>query len=209
MADIPITVLIADDHPALRAGLRALFDATGDIEVVGDTGRGRETVGLYTSLLPDVVILDLEMPDMSGEAVLEALLATDPGARVIVLTTYGGEAVIRRVIELGARGYLLKDTARRSLVAAVRNVHKGLRAVHGEVAERLAAALQADALTPRETDVLRSLALGQSNKAIARDLGISEATVKIHISNLLQKLDAKGRTDAVLIALQKGYIRLR
>ena len=205
----PVTVLVVDDHPALRAGLRTLVEAGGDIRVVGEAGLGAEALELYRRTSPDVVILDLELPDMSGEAVLETLLEHDSSARVIVLTTYGGEAVIRRVIELGAWGYLLKDTARRELVQAVRNVSRGLRAVRGEVAERLASALQADNLTHRETDVLRSLALGHSNKAIARDLGIREATVKIHIGNILQKLGAKDRTDAVLLALQKGHIRLR
>lgn len=209
MSDSIIRVLVIDDHPALRAGLRSLLEDQNDIQVVAEAGEGSIALQTYRSTRPDVVILDLELPDRPGETVLADLLEEDPKARVIVLTTYGGEAVIRRVVELGARGYLLKDTARRDLVGAVRNVHRGLRAVRGEVAQRLASALQMDMLTPRETEVLRTLALGRSNKAIAQDLGISEATVKIHVGNILQKLGAKDRTDAVLLALSRGFIRLR
>ena len=204
-----IRILIVDDHPALRAGLRALLDAEADLMVVGAAATGAEALSLYASLQPDIVVVDLGLPDLDGEIVVERIIESDPCARIIVLTTFGGEATIRRSVAAGARGFLLKDTARREIVGAIRNVAQGMRAISGEVAQKLVEGLQSEDLTPRETDVLKALALGQGNKAIAHQLGISEATVKIHMGHILHKLGAKDRTDALLIALQKGYIRLR
>lgn len=204
-----IRVLIVDDHPVLRTGIAALIEDEDDLTVVGEAGDGATAIAMFRTLLPDVTIMDLQLPDGNGEDFLEALIDERPGARFVALSTFGGEDTIRRAIEAGAIGYVLKDAARGEVVTAIRHAAAGRQFVRGVVEEKLRDALAQDRLTSREDDVLRELALGHSNQAIARRLDIAEATVKVHIGHIIQKLHATDRTDAVLKALARGTIRLR
>ncbi|MEM8771491.1 MAG: response regulator transcription factor [Pseudomonadota bacterium] len=203
------SVMVVDDHPVLRAGVVALIDDEPDLNVIAEAGDGASAVGLFRDCDPDVVVMDLQLPDSNGEDLIASLKAERPDAQFLALTTYGGEDTIRRTIEAGAIGYLLKESLRSDIVSAVRLAAQGKRFVRGVVADRLVDSMTRDQLTDRENDVLRELALGQSNKGIAKRLGLAEPTVKIHISHILEKLGAKDRTDAVLKALEKGTIRLR
>jgi DNA-binding NarL/FixJ family response regulator len=205
----PLRIVVIDDHPAMRAGLAALIDDASGLEMVGDAGTGAEALILVPRLQPDVTLIDLQLPDMDGETVILRLLELNPEAVIIAVTTFGGSDTIKRTLAAGARGFLLKETARLEIVEAIRRAHKGQRVVRGEVAERLAEALSQEEMTPRELDVLKTLAMGSSNKHIASELGISESTVKVHLSNILQKLSASDRTEAVMKALGRGIIRLR
>ncbi|WP_395343858.1 response regulator [Ningiella sp. W23] len=204
-----IKVLIADDHPALRLGIAALIDDETDMSVIAQAENAKRAVALYRENKPDVVIMDLQLPDMDGEQAISQILAEDPHAKIIVLTTYGGEDTVKRTINAGARGFMLKDAASSRIIDGIRHVFNGNRLLEGNIAELYADAMQQTDLTEREMEILRTIAQGNSNKVIAYKLNISEATVKNHVANILQKLEAKDRTDAIMISLQRGMIRLQ
>jgi DNA-binding NarL/FixJ family response regulator len=206
--DAPITILTADDHPLIRDGLAAVLRGQSGFEVVGDAANGEEAIEAYERLHPDIVLMDLRMPVMDGLAATRAILADDPDARIIVLTTYDGDEDIHRALAAGARGYLLKDMMRTELIGVIRAVHRGQRGIPAPVAARLAEYTPRIALTPREIEVLRLVADGLSNAQVATQIGRTEGTVKVHLKNILQKLDAQDRTEAVTTALRRGFIRL-
>jgi len=202
----PIRILLADDHPPLRAGLAAILNSQPDLEVIAEAGSGREVMAAKQAA--DVYILDLRMPDGDGIQTIKALIERDPAAKVMVLTTYDNEEDIFRALEAGARGYLLKDTTREEIIAAVRQIHGGERYLPQAVAARLADRLIRPSLTPRELDVLRLVCRGRTNKEMASAMFISEETVKTHMKSLFQKLDVHDRAEAVSVSLQRGLIRL-
>lgn len=203
-----IRILTADDHPLVREGLKAVLSAEPGLVVVAEAADGQEAVAQYRAARPDVVIMDLEMPGMSGLDAIRAIIAADPAARIVVLTTFDGDTDIHHALAAGARGYLLKHMARTRLVDAVRAVADGRRAVAPEVAERLAEAVPRAELTARELQVLRLIARGLSNKEIGGELELTEGTVKVHVNHILQKLGVDDRTGAVTLAIRRGVIRL-
>lgn len=204
-----IRLLIVDDHPVVRDGLVAiLHEGEPDLVVVGEAGDGKEAVNVWRELRPTVTIMDLQLPGQTGVEAIQAIRREDPDARILVLTTFDGDADIQRALEAGARGYLLKSVRRAILIEAVRAVAQGQRYLPPATAARLVEAMEAERLTPRELDVLRLLAEGHRNREIADDLGLAEPTVKIHVNNLLRKLEAKDRTEAAVIALKRGLIHL-
>jgi DNA-binding NarL/FixJ family response regulator len=206
--DSPITILTADDHPLIRDGLAAVLRAESDLQVVAEAGNGEEAIEAYARLHPDIVLMDLRMPVMDGLTATRAILADDPDARIIVLTTYDGDEDIHRALTAGARGYLLKDMMRTDLLAVIRTVHRGQRGIPAPVAARLAEHTPRIGLTPRELEVLRLVAAGLSNAQVGERIGRTEGTVKVHLKNILQKLDVRDRTEAVTTALRRGFIRL-
>lgn len=204
----PIKVLLVDDHPLLRAGLADAIAGQGDMRVVAEAGDGHEAVAAWAASRPDVTIMDLAMPGMCGLEALQAIRAQFPAARVVMLTTFGGDAQVRRALEAGASGFLLKSSLRKELVQMIRAVHEGQRYISPEIAQQLASHLGASLLSEREVEVLRCAAAGNANKRIATILAISEETVKAHMRSILAKLDANDRTHAVTIALKRGIIAL-
>ena len=212
MTTIPsdrIRLLIVDDHPVVRDGLVSiLHEGEPDLEVVGEAGDGKEAVVTWRNLRPTVTIMDLQLPGQSGVEAVQAIRREDPDARILVLTTFDGDADIQRALEAGARGYLLKSVRRATLIEAVRAVAAGQRYLPPATAARLVEAMESERLTPRELDVLKLLGEGQRNREIADALGLAEPTVKIHVNNLLRKLEAKDRTEATVIALKRGLIHL-
>lgn len=205
---MPVRILIADDHPIVREGLHAVVSDQPDMIVVGQAATGAEAVDLALSLRPDVVLLDLRMPELNGVDAIAAIRAGWPEARVLVLTTYDGDEDIYRALQAGAQAYLLKDTPRAELLEAIRAVARGQKRIPPEVAARLVQRIGGPTLTEREVDVLRLMAKGGSNKDIGAALHISEGTVKFHVNNILGKLGVDDRTQAVTIALQRGIIHL-
>jgi two-component system NarL family response regulator len=204
-----IRLLIVDDHPVVRDGLVSiLHEGEPDLEVVGEAGDGKEAVAAWRTLRPTVTIMDLQLPGQTGVEAIKAIRREDPDARVLVLTTFDGDADIQRALEAVARGYLLKSVRRAILIEAVRAVASGLRYLPPATAARLVEAMESERLTARELDVLKLLAQGQRNREIAEALGLAEPTVKIHVNNLLRKLQAKDRTEATVIALKRGLIHL-
>ena len=206
--DSPISILTADDHPLIRDGLAAVLRADSGMQVVAEASNGEEAIEAYVRLRPDIVLMDLRMPVMDGLTATRAILADDPNARIIVLTTYDGDEDIHRALSAGARGYILKDMMRTDLVGAIRGVYRGQRGIPAPVAARLAEHTPRIGLTPRELEVLRLVADGLSNAQIAERIGRTEGTVKVHLKNILQKLDVRDRTEAVTTALRRGFIRL-
>lgn len=201
-----IRIFLADDHPSLRAGLAAILDSQPDLTVVAEAGSGRGV--LESAEKADVYIVDLRMPDGDGVQTIKALVARDPATKVLVLTTYDNEEDIFQALEAGARGYLLKDTTKEELVAAVRQIHQGERYLPQNIASRLADRLIRPNLTPREMDVLRLVSRGRTNKEMASAMFISEETVKSHMKSLFQKLGVHDRAEAVSVSMQRGLIRL-
>jgi two-component system, NarL family, response regulator LiaR len=200
-----IRVLIADDHAVVRQGLRTYLALQDDIDVVGEAADGDEAVAAAGKLGPDVVLLDLVMPGAGGLSALGALQAAAPGARVLVLTSFGDDERVFAALRAGAAGFLLKDVEPAELVRAIRTAASGQAALSPAVATRVVAAVaQADDLTPRERDVLRLIAQGRSNKRIALELGMAEKTVKTHVSHVLAKLGVADRTQAALYAVRTG-----
>lgn len=204
----PIRILLADDHPLLRDGVAGLMADQPDMELVGEASNGRETIDQFRKHRPDIILLDLQMPEISGIDALLAIRAESPDARIIVLTTYTGDVQILRALKAGAQAYLLKSTLRRELLDTIRAVHGGQRRIPAEVAVQLAEHAADDPLTSREIEVLRLIAVGKANKLVASDLAISEETVKGHVKNILSKLGACDRTHAVTIALKRGIIEI-
>jgi DNA-binding NarL/FixJ family response regulator len=205
-----IRLLIVDNHPVVRDGLRGMLSSQPDFEVVGEAANGLEAVRLAETLHPDVALMDLRMPVLDGVSAIRAIRAMpEPQANVLVLTTYDNDSDILPAIEAGATGYLLKDAPRDELFRAVRATANGQSYLSPSVASRLMGQLRrpsADALSPREVDVLRQVARGASNKEIGRHLSISEATVKSHLLNIFSKLGVNDRTQAVTVAMQRGIV---
>lgn len=202
----PITVLCVDDHPIIRDGIAFALQLQPDMQLVADARNGRDAIELFRKHRPDVALIDLQMPGLDGIDTISAIRREFLHARCIVLTTYSGDVQARRALEAGASGYLLKSTLRRDLIDAIRAVHAGRRWIPAEIAREIAEFVNADELSSRELDVLRTVAAGCSNKIVADRLGISEDTVKGHMKNILAKLQANDRTHAVLIALERGYL---
>ncbi|HWD91727.1 MAG TPA: response regulator transcription factor [Verrucomicrobiae bacterium] len=201
-----IQIMLVDDHPAFRVGMAALIETEPDLQVIAQTGSGRQAVELYRQHRPDVVLMDLRLPDLGGVEVTIALRKEFPDARVIVLTTFDLDEDIFRATQSGAQSYLLKDMPEDELIATIRAVHEGKVALSQRVAERLAARRRRPDLSQRELDVLQQLARGRTNKEIAAHLFISEDTVKSHIKGLFSKLNVKDRTDAVITAFRHGIV---
>ena len=203
-----IRVLTADDHAVVRAGIAAMLANEADMEVVGDASDGREAVTRYAELRPDVVLMDLRMPNLDGVAATRAIRAADPGARVVALTMYEGDTDIHRALSAGACGYLLKGVPAVELAGAIRTAAAGRRVVLGDVARALAEYTPRVDLSAREVEVLRLVAKGLRNDDIARVIGRTTGTVKVHVKNIFTKLGVEDRTEAVTLALQRGIIHL-
>ena len=203
-----IRILIVDDHPALREGIAAIVAAEPEMTVVAEAGDGREAIELYRLHRPDITLMDLQMPGMSGDEATLAICAEFPHARIIAFTTYSGDAQAAQMLKAGAQGYLLKSMLRKQLVETIRTVHNGRRSIPPQIAVELAEHHADDALTEREIEILRQVAAGNANKMIAHNFSISEQTVKAHMRNILSKLGANDRTHAVTIALRRGIIAI-
>jgi DNA-binding NarL/FixJ family response regulator len=202
----PIRVMTVDDHPLLREGIAAVIEGQADMKLVGEATNGREAIERYRAMRPDVTLMDLRMPDINGIEAIAAIRSEFPGARIIVLTTYTGDAQALGALKAGASAYLLKSMLRKDLLDTIRTVHAGKRRIPPEIATEIAEHAADDALTEREIEVLRRVALGNSNKQIAAQLTISEGTVKAHMKSIMPKLSARDRTHAVMIAVKRGII---
>lgn len=203
-----IRVFCVDDHPIVREGLAGILLLQAEMELVGEGGSGQDAIELYSALQPDVLLLDLRLRDMSGYEVMEKIFTTFPKARVLVLTSLEGDADIERALALGASGYVVKGTGRDELVRAIRAVHAGKKHIPAEVAQRLAEHLASEKLSPRELEVLTHMARGKRNKEIGAELSIAEDTVKMHVKNILAKLEVNDRTEAITIAMRRGILHL-
>lgn len=204
-----IRIMVIDDQAVVRQGFVSLIKTVPDMEIVGEGSNGQEAVDLFRQLQPDITLMDLRMPALSGAEAIRQIRGEFPAARIIVLTTFDGDEDIYRAVQAGAQGYLLKDMFFEELEAAIRKVHAGARLIPGSVAERLAARMSSSELTGRELEVLRHIVDGKSNKEIGNTLNISEATVKSHINNILSKLGVSDRTQAATTALQRGIVHFR
>ena len=202
----PIRIMSVDDHPLIRQGIAGLVSAQPDLKLVAEATNGREAVHQFRTHRPDITLMDLQMPEMSGVDAISAIRGEFPDARIIVLTTYAGDVQALRALKAGSRAYLLKDTLHRELVETIRAVHSGKKALSAEVSFQLAEHISHDSLTPAEVLVLRQIAEGNANKEIARKLSLSEETVKGQVRNVLSKLGAKDRTHAAMIGLRRGII---
>jgi len=203
-----IRILTVDDHPLLRSGIAALVNAEADMKLVAEASNGQEAIDLFRLHRPDVTLMDIQMPKMNGAEAITEIKSEFHDARIIVLTTYRGDAQILRALKAGARAYLLKGQVHRELLDMIRAVHAGQKRIPPDIAAELAEHATDDALSKREIDVLRLVASGNSNKLIADQLSIGEATVKGHVANILSKLGANDRTHAVTIGLKRGIIEL-
>jgi DNA-binding NarL/FixJ family response regulator len=203
-----IRILVVDDHPLFLEGIATVIADQPDIEIVGRAATARQAVEEFRRVLPDVTLMDLRLPDMSGNSAVTAIRAEFPEAKVIILTTFEGDFEIQRALAAGVRGYLLKSAPFEHLVDAIRKVHSGRKHFPTEVAETLAEHFSSDALSEREIEVLRRMAEGDRNRDIGKHLSISEETVKVHIRHIMNKLGAKDRTQAVSIGLRRGIIHL-
>jgi DNA-binding NarL/FixJ family response regulator len=201
-----IRILMVDDHPLLREGVAAVLHGEQDVELVAEATNGQEAIDLFRLHRPDVTLMDLQMPGMNGIDAIVAIRRDFPNARFIVLTTYAGDVQALRALKAGASGYLLKNMLRKELLDTIRSVHAGKRRIPPEIAAELADHVTDDSLTEREIEVLRRVATGTSNKIIASQLTVSEATVKGHMKSILSKLGANDRTHAVTIAMKRGFI---
>ena len=203
-----IRILTVDDHPLLRGGIAALLADQKDMALAGEAANGREAVEEFRRLKPDITLMDIQMPEMDGIDAIIAIRSEFPAARIIVLTTYEGDALAQRALKAGAHAYILKARVRKDLLDTIRLVHGGAKRVDPEVAEQIALRTEHDMLSEREVTVLSLIAAGKSNKELAVHLSISEETAKTHVRNILAKLGAQDRTHAVTLALQRGIIHL-
>jgi DNA-binding NarL/FixJ family response regulator len=208
MSTPAIRILSVDDHPLLQEGIAAMIRSQPDMELVGEARAGRDALVRFRETRPDVTLMDLRLPDMDGVEAMSAIRGEFPDARVVILTTFEGDAEIRRALAAGARGYLLKSSPPKELLEAIRQVHAGKRRIPPEIAVRLAEHVGDEVLTPREVEVLRQVAAGQRNREIGERLFISEETVKVHVKHIMDKLGARDRTEAVAIAARRGIIQL-
>ena len=204
----PIRILVVDDHPVVREGVTTLVGGQSDMRVVGEASNGREAIQQFRAHRPDITLMDIQMPVMSGLDALIAIRDEAPEARIVMLTTYSGDAQVQRAIKAGARGYLLKNSLHEEMLQAIRAVHVGRKAISAEASFELAEHATDDALTPAEIRVLRLIAEGNANKEIAEQLAISEETVKGQVRNILSKLGAKDRTQAAMIGMKRGIVAL-
>ena len=204
-----IRIMVIDDQAVVRQGFVSLIGTVSDMEIVAEGSNGQEAVQLFAQHRPDITLMDLRMPVLSGLEAIIKIRGQFPGARIIVLTTYDGDEDIYRSVQAGAQGYLLKDMFFEELETAIRKVHGGARLIPVSVAERLAARMGSSELTGRELEVLQQIVDGKSNKEIGNVLGISEASVKSHINNILSKLGVSDRTQAATRALQRGIVHFR
>jgi len=204
----PIRILTVDDHPLIRVGIATLVAPESDMKLVGEASNGREGIAKFRECLPDVTLMDLQMPDINGIDAMTAIRDEFPEARIIVLTTYTGDVQVLRAIKAGAQAYVTKNLVHKELLQTIRAVHAGRKTLSPEVAAQVAAYVGDEALTSREIDVLRLIAAGSANKEIAAQLSISEETVKSRVKNILIKLGANDRTHAVTIGLKRGIIEL-
>lgn len=203
-----IRVFSVDDHPLLREGIAALVNNQPDMTLAGEASSGGEAIQLFRQLVPDVTLMDLRLPDMSGIDTLIAIRTEFPEARIIMLTTFEGDVEIQRALQAGARGYMLKNMPPSELLDVIRQVHAGKKRIPPEIASQLAEHLSDETLTEREIEVLREVAGGNRNRNIAEKLFISEETVKVHIKHIMEKLGAADRTQAVAIGVRRGIIHL-
>jgi DNA-binding NarL/FixJ family response regulator len=201
-----IKILTVDDHPILREGIASIIHGEKDMVVVGEASNGREAIEVFRKKHPDVTLMDLQMPDLNGLDAIGTIRQEHPQARIIVLTTYGGDVLARRALKAGGAGYILKGMIRKELLDAIRLVDTGKRYIPQKIATELADHYSEDDLSDREIEVLREVARGTSNKIIAGHLCISETTVKAHMKNILVKLGASDRTHAVSIATSRGFL---
>ena len=204
----PIRVFSVDDHPLLREGIAALVNNQPDMELVGEAATGAEAIQQFKEHEPDVTLLDLRLPDMSGIDVLIAIRSEFPEARLVMLTTFEGDVEVQRALQAGARGYLLKNMPPSELLEVIRQVHAGKKRIPPEIASQLLEHMSDEGLTEREVEVLREVADGNRNREIAERLFISEETVKVHIKHIMEKLGAADRTQAVAIGVRRGIIQL-
>jgi DNA-binding NarL/FixJ family response regulator len=204
----PIRILTVDDHALLRVGIAALVGGEADMELIGEACNGQEALEKHRLHRPDITLMDIQMPLMSGVETIIGIRSEFPNARIIVLSTYAGDVQVLRALKAGARAYILKGHVHRELLDTIRAVHAGQKRIPPEVASELAQHAGDDELTPREIDVLRLIATGNANKEIAAKLSIGEETVKSHITNILEKLGANDRTHAVTLAVKRGIIEL-
>ena len=203
-----IRILTVDDHPLLREGIASLLGTEPDLAIVAEASSGREAIDQFRKHRPDITLMDLSMADMNGIEAITQILAEFTGAKIIVLTTYSGDAQIFRALKAGAQGYLLKGSLRKELLETIRAVHAGKKRISPEVASQVAEYATDEALTSREVEVLKLIAQGNANKVVADRLSITEDTVKAHVRSILSKLGANDRTHAVTIAIKRGIIDL-
>ena len=206
MAGTPIRIMVVDDHPLLREGVAALIATEPDLQLVAVAADGREAIEQFRAMRPDVTLMDLQMPNMSGIDAIISIRNESPDARIIVLTTYAGDALAMRALKAGAQAYVLKGMVRKELLETIRAVNEGHRRVQPDVAMQIASHTADAALSARELEVLELIAAGHSNKAIGSRLSINEETVKGHVKNILAKLGANDRTHAAVIGVKRGII---